>query len=342
MAKIKRLGMFDVLKVQKMLSMLSENKPPSFSKFVLLFPFNLLQNILPLKLRKLPEAFVSTENNQVNGMISIQAERGNAYKWNINQLFLDKNSYPAGRQLVDFILAKYGAMGANTFSVVVEDSHEELIDLFSKGCGFRLCSHEGLWKMNKINLKEPSVGTNIIRPFKNSDAKEVCELYNDSIYPHFRYSLSRAKAEFYDRFFQGFSSTSSFKYVLEDNNTKKIKAYAEIQTQDNVNYLLDVILYQAYEEMCSDMINFLISQILRRKKDFNLFVQSRKYITSSKKLEEYMKENEFSQVQSRMVLVKDFFKTIKQEEKIAKPAIVFSEIKGRPAFNSSADKSLLF
>ncbi len=340
MAKIKKLGIFDIVNVQKMISMLSENEPPSFTKFVALFPFSLIQNFLPIKLRKLPEAFVSTENRQINGMISVQAERGNAYKWNINQLFLDKNSYPAGRQLVDYILAKYGAMGANTFSVVVDDSHIELIDLFSKGCGFRLCSHESFWKMNEIKLKEPVEGTDIYRPFKNCDAAGVCELYNDSIYPHFRYSLSRAKAEFYDRFVQGFSSTSFFKYVLEDSNNKRIKAYIEIQTSDNLNYVLDMIVHQAYEDIYADVLNFAISQILRRKKDFNLFIKSRKYIMSSKKLEEYLKEASFAMVKTRLVLVKDFFKTIKIEEKIAKPAIIFSEIKGKPAFKTSSDKSL--
>ncbi len=340
MAKIKKLGIFDIIKVQKMISMLSENEPPSFTKFVLLFPFNMLQNILPIKLRKLPENFVSTEQKQINGMISVQAERGNSYKWNINQLFLDKNSYPAGRQLVDYILAKYGAMGANTFSVTVEDTHEELIDLFSKGCGFRLCSHESLWKMNEIILKEPAQNNDLYRPFKNSDAKSVCELYNDSIYPHFRYSLARAKSEFYDRFFQGFSSTASFKYVVDDHHSKQIKAYVDIQTSDNTNYILDVVVHQAYEDLYPDMVNFAVSQIIRRKKNFNLYIKSRKYIISSKKLEEYLKECNFSLLKNRLVLVKDFFKTIKYEEKIAKPAIIFSEIKGKPAFKASADKQL--
>ena len=71
MAKIKRLGMFDIFKVQKMLSMLSENQPPSFSKYILLFPFSIFQTILPIKLRRLSEAFVSIESKQINGMISV-------------------------------------------------------------------------------------------------------------------------------------------------------------------------------------------------------------------------------------------------------------------------------
>lgn len=340
MAKIKKFSIFDVVEVKKMISILNADELPSFINNVLLFPFHFIQNFLPIKLRFLSESFVSMENKVINGMISVQAERGNSYKWNIKQLFLDKNSYLAGRQLVDYILSKYGAMGANTFCVVVDDNHEELIDLFSKGCGFRLCSHEAIWKMNEIVFSEPSSSGDIFRPFKNSDAVEVCELYNDSIYPHFRYSLARAKAEFYDEFFQGLSKTSYFKYVVDDSKTKKIKAYIEIRTTDNFNYVLDIVLSQAYDDGFDDIVNFAVNQILRRKKEFSLFMIHRKYMMNAKKCEEYLKEKNFSMAQNHMVLVKDFFKTIRQEEKISKPAIAFTEIKGKPAFNITQDESV--
>lgn len=340
MAKIKKFNILDVVEVRKMISLLNTAEPPSLIKHFLMFPFDFIQDMLPIRLRKLPESFVSAENDIINGMVSVKAETGNPYKWNIKQLFLDKNSYSAGRQLVDYVIARYGAMGANTFCVVVDDNHEELIDLFSKGCGFRLCSHEAIWKMNEITFSEPSFDGSIFRPFKNSDALRVCEMYNDLIYPHFRYSLARAKAEFNDRFFQGFSSTTYFKYVVDDPKTKRIKAYIEIQTTDNFNYFLDLIVSQAYEESLPDIINFAVSQIVRRKKEFCLFIINRKYMVNAKKYEEYLKEKKFSMLQNNMVLVKDFFKTIRKEDKISKPAIAFSEIKGKPAFKFSHDESV--
>ncbi len=340
MAKIKKLSIFDIVEVKKMISLLSESETLGFSKYILTLPFKMIQDFLPLKLRKFSEYFVSIENHSINGMISVKAERGNSYKWNIKQLFLDKNSYLAGRQLVDYIVSKFGALGANTFCVVVDDGHDELIDLFSKGCGFRLCSHESIWKMNETVFSEPTSSENIYRPFKNSDARKVCELYNEGIYPHFRYSLTRAKAEFYDRIFQGLSSTTYFKYVVEDVNTHKTKAYIEIQTNDNSSYILDIILSNAYEDCYSDIVGFAVNQILRRRKNFDLFILNRKYMTNAKKTEDFLKEKNFSMIQNQMVLVRDFFKTIRQEEKIAKPAIAFTEIKGRPAFNFSREDSL--
>ncbi|MDD3236897.1 MAG: hypothetical protein PHV37_02220 [Candidatus Gastranaerophilales bacterium] len=339
MAKLKKLGLIDMVEIHKMMSMVASGDFPSFSELLLLSPFIFFQSFLPLKMRKLPESFVSRENKVLNGMISVQSAPGNPYKWNIKNLFLAKNSFAAGRQLVDYVLARFGAMGANTFRVTVSDSNEELLDLFSKGCGFRLCSHESLWKMNEYVISKTPTNGDFFRPFRNADAKEVCELYNDAIFPHFRYSLARVKQEFYDVFFQGLSKTSYFKYLLCDAKTKRIKGIIQFQTEDNENFFLDIVLPAPYEENYPDALNFSISQISRRKKKFNLFIQNRKYMMTSKKYEEFLKEHNFSCLQNNVVLVKDFFKTIKQEEKIIKPAIAFSEIKGKPAFDAVEEKS---
>lgn len=340
MAKIKKFSIFDIVQLQKMMSVTGTVDLSSYTNIFLLSPLTIFQNFLPISLKKLPESYVSIENNKINGMITTNAERGNPYKWNITKLFLDKNANEAGRQLVDYVIAKYGAMGANTFCAVVDESHEEILTLFSKGCGFRLCSHENLWKMKETKEPIDLKTYDTFRPFKNSDAIAVCELYNDSIFPHFRYSLAKTKSEFSDRLFQGFSSISSFKYVIDDSRTKKIKAYLDIQTCDNVNYVLDIVLTQPYEDLYEDIINFALEQISRRKKDFYLFILNRNYQTSSKKFEEHLKSKDFSLIQTQMVLVKDFFKTIRQEERASKPAVFFSEIKGKPAFNVNLSDEL--
>lgn len=340
MAKIKKFSIFDIVQLRKLMSVTSTVDLSSYTNIFLLSPLTILQNFLPINFRKLPESYVSVENNKISGMITIKAERGNPFKWNIVKLFLDKNANEAGSQLVDYVIAKYGAMGANTFCAFVDQSHEEILTLFSKGCGFRLCSHENLWKMKEA-LQPVDIKTyDTFRPFKNSDAKYVCELYNDAILPHFRYSLAKSKPEFNDRLFQGLSSVSSFKYVIDDVRTKKIKAYLEIQTTDNVNYVLDIILTQPYEDLYEDIINFALEQISRRKKDFYMFVLIRNYQGSAKKFEEHLKSKDFSLIQTQMVLVKDFFKTIRQEERVSKPAVFFSEIKGKPAFSVDVSENL--
>ena len=336
MAKIRTLAFNDIHKVKKMISMLpaaeSENFYFGLGEAYIPFPFNFLHGLLPLKFKFCNEAYVATDKGEINGMISLNAIPGNHCSWRINKLILKENAYDTGRQLVDYVVARYGAAGANTFIVRVDENQEEIIELFSKGCGFRVCSSEQLWKMKEINLRQPFFDKGFFRPFKKADAKEVTALYNELILPYFRYSLEKKKQEFYDVLFSGLSKNTYFKYVLEDNSKNPIKGYFSIQTDDNKNFILDINLIQPYIEHYPDIINFCIGQILIRKKDFNLYILNKKYQSTSSKTEEYLNTNGFECINHRIVMVKDFYKRIQEPERFAKPAIVFNDIGRKPAF----------
>ncbi len=337
MAKIRNLKIRDISKLRKMISMVSDTDDESVSfgpfgfNLLIPFPFNFINNILPIRFRSLQESFVSLEEDrQINGMIALKAQYGNPFSWNISKLFLNKNSYAAGRQLVGFATAKYGAMGANTFTVRVDCELDELMELFSKGCGFRMCSTEQLWKMEKISTAKSCLDKGFFRPFKNSDAEAVQNIYNDNIFSHFRYSLAKTKKEFHNIVFSGLSKTSYFKYVVEEGS--KIKGYFSIQTDDNKNFILDVELVQGYDECYGDVINFAISRILARKKNFSLYVINKKYQVSGAKIEDYLSKNNFKCIKSQIVMVKDYYKKIQEEQRSQKPAIVFNDISRKPAF----------
>ncbi len=336
MAKIRTLAFNDIHKVKKMISMLpaaeSENFYFGLGEAYIPFPFNFLHGLLPLKFKFCNESYVATDKGEINGMISLNAIPGNHCSWRINKLILKENAYDTGRQLVDYVVARYGAAGANTFIVRVDENQEEIIELFSKGCGFRVCSSEQLWKMKEINLRQPFFDKGFFRPFKKADAKEVTALYNELILPYFRYSLEKKKQEFYDILFSGLSKNTYFKYVLEDNSKNPIKGYFSIQTDDNKNFILDINLIQPYIEHYPDIINFCIGQILMRKKDFNLYILNKKYQSTSSKTEEYLNTNGFECINHRIVMVKDFYKRIQEPERFAKPAIVFNDIGRKPAF----------
>lgn len=333
MAKIRNLKFQDIPKLKKMISMISDRQNGEitfgFRSFIP-FPINFINNLLPLNFRKLSESYVAIDDKQIKGMISLKAQRGNPHSWNICNLFLGKNSYDAGRQLVGYATAKYGAMGANTFTVRIDEDLDELMELFSKGCGFRMCSSEHLWKMDEVKLVKSTIDKGFFRPFKNSDALEAANLHNDCIFPHFRYSLARKKQEFYDVIFAGLSSASVFKYVFEDNGA--IKGFFKVQTEDNLNFLLEVDLVQGYDDYYAEIINFAIGQILMRKKEFNFYVLNKKYQISGAKFEEYLCKNGFSGVKNRIVMVKDYYKKIQEEQRSQKPAIVFTDITRNPAF----------
>ena len=121
-----------------------------------------------------------------------------------------------------------------------------------------------------------------------------------------------------------------FKYVFEDNGA--IKGFFKVQTEDNLNFLLEVDLVQGYDDYYAEIINFAIGQILMRKKEFNFYVLNKKYQISGAKFEEYLSKNGFSGVKNRIVMVKDYYKKIQEEQRSQKPAIVFTDITRNPAF----------
>lgn len=337
MAKIRNLAFKDISKLKKMISMISNlssaDMPFGYRTYVP-FPLNFINRILPLGLKFAHDSYVAIEDGKICGFVTIKPQDKNPQSWRISKLFLDENGYDTGRQLISYIIAKYGAMGANTFSVKVDEHHEELLELFSKGCGFRACSTEQLWKMEDIKLSAPSLDKGFFRPFKNSDASTAAGIHNELIYPHFRYSLAKTPAEFENIVFNGLHKTSFFKYVIEDRSKHSVKGYFSIQTNDNENFILSVDLVSAFDDYLNDVINFAINRIMMRKKVFNLYFRNKKYQTNGAKIEKYLNNNGFKNVKTRIVLVKDYYKRIQENERYSKPAMAFSDISRKPAFKN--------
>lgn len=342
MAKIRNLALRDIPKLKKMISMISnlDSAEVGFGyKSYVPFPLNIVNRFLPLRLKFASDSYVAIDNDKLCGLVTLKAQERNHLCWRITKLFLDENGYETGHQLVHFAIAKYGAMGANTFSAKVDENHEELLELFSKGCGFRVCASEQLWKMEEFKLKtENSLDKGFFRPFKNPDSEMVSSIHNELIFPHFRYSLAKTPQEFENIVFCGLHKTFYFKYVIEDNSSHSIKGYFSIQTDDNTNFILDVDLVSAFDNYLPDVINFAISQIMMRTKNFNLYFINKKYQTNGAKIEKFLSESGFKNIKNQIVLVKDYYKRINEDNRYAKPAIAFSEITRKPAFKESLRK----
>lgn len=335
MAKIRGLALPDIPKLKKMISMISNMNSADAGfgyKSYVPFPLNLINRLLPLSCKFAPDSYIAIEDDKICGLVTLKAQEKNPQSWRITKLFLDENGYDVGRQLVSFVIARYGAMGANTFSVKVDENHEELLELFSKGCGFRVCASEQLWKMTEFKVGSSSLDKGFFRPFKDADSKAASSIHNDLIFPHFRYSLAKKPEEYENIIFSGLHKTSYFKYVIEDGSEHAIKGYFCIQTDDNENFTLDVDLVSAFDGYLEDVINFSISQIMMRRKKFNLYFLNKKYQTNGAKTEKFLSENGFKNVKNQIILVKDYYKRIAEDERYSKPAIAFSEITRKPAF----------
>lgn len=310
MTIIRRLNCFDAPKIKKMIAYLGSDD--KFSRDILNEAFYTLQAVLPLKYNFLPESYILLENNEILGLITIAVTIGNPYKINITRLVFKQNMYDIGKQLVEFVIARYGAKGAISFKVTVDQSHDELLDLFLNGCGFRQCSYENLWKLDNFQPKTENNAS--FRYFQNSDSKYVARLYNAELKNLYRPSLDRIKTEYQEPFFAGMTSFYKNRYVLEDEIKHRIIAYLSITTSDNFNFIIDMSLNDAFNLSYDEILNFGISEIKKRKSKFCAFLKHRQYTNYADEMEKYLHERNLNCIQTQCVLVKDFYKQIKQPE----------------------------
>ncbi len=314
MTRIRRLNCLDIPKISKMIEYLDNKVSIKFTKDLRNEAFTLLHSILPLKYKFLPESYVLSDGKEILGLISIVPTMGNPYKINISRLIFGNNYYDAGKQLVEFVIARYGSKGAASFCVTVDESHEELMQLFSQGCGFRHCSCESLWKIENYNFD--NVFPASFRACQNSDAKQVSRLFNSELKTLFRPSLERNKNEYKTPFFEGFTNFYKNRYVLEEPQKRRIIAYLSITTSDNTNFIIDISTNEGYNLSYDEILSFALKEISSRKSSFYAFVKQKKYTNTSEKFEDYLTSRGFNCIQTQNVLVKDFYKPVKQTENV--------------------------
>ncbi len=327
MAKIKKISYGDILHIKKLISVVCNDTVMSYRRlFFLSVPITYIQNyIYDVRLRLFPETYVVSDNfKNLKGLITVKPQYGNPYKWQIKRLFFAKNAYEEGKQLIEYIIAKFGARAVDTFYVSIDDNQSELIDLFVKGCGFRYCSSESLWAVSNLNFSLADIDESLFRPFKNSDNKQAADLFNENLITHYKYSLSKDKNEFNDTIIPGINSELIFKYVMEDKTTNNLKALIEIKTTDNKNYFLDSIIPTNQMELLPLILTFAVKKISKRNKSFKLYIKNRKYLQGGEMLENFFRDNRFELLQNNAILVRDFFKCIKEENNSFNSAIAFS------------------
>lgn len=312
MGIVRRLNCFDKHKIKEMISYLGTKD--DLSEEIMSETFTMLQSCFPLKYKFLPESFILLEEKEIQGMITIIPTYGNPYKICITRLIFKQNNYDAGKQLIEFIAAKYGAKGAISFNVLIDESNDELYDLFVIGCGFRQCSTESLWKLKSI--KPAALNQKLFRRCQKNDTKAVALLFNNEIISLYHPSLDRIKEEYQEPFFAGFYKCSKCRYVAENPQNNEITAYLSITTEDNFNFIIDILHNNGYEISYRDIINFALNEITRRKTVFYAFVKQKRYTKTSDKLEEYLKSVNADLIQTQRVLVKDFYRQIKQDKPV--------------------------
>jgi len=179
--------------------------------------------------------------------------------------------------------------------------------------------------MNVIQrVKDRNCATYIMRN-NNPEAVIISvDLFNETLITHYKYSLSKEKDEFKDNLFHGFNADTHFKYYIEDEKTGTMKAFIEIKTCDNKNYFIDAIIPPQYYDLAPMILSFAVKKIIKKNKNFKLYIKNRKYLQAGETFENYFKENRFELLQNNAILVRDFFKTVKEENKSFNSAVAFN------------------
>ena len=73
-------------------------------------------------------------------------------------------------------------------------------------------------------------------------------------------------------------------------------------------------LNDAYNLSYDEILNFALFEIKKRKSKFCAFLKHRQYTNYADEMEKYLHERELNCIQTQCVLVKDFYKQIKQQE----------------------------
>lgn len=308
MISIRRLTCFDYSKLKKLISYLCTDDNDKLVKTLMEEPIGIINGLLPLHLKFKSESYILVDGKEILGLITTNRTQGNPYKINITRLIFKENMYDIGRQLVNFVVKKYGKKGATSFAVTIDECHEELFDLFIHSCGFRQCASETLWKIEKPEPKDPNIHW---RYAQDSDADRIADLYNSELLNIYRPSLVRYAKEFKSPFFAGFTNYYKTRFVIEE--TEKILGYGSVTTSDNLNYILDITTNSGYELNYEDIINVMMCEIARKKKAFYPIIKQKKYLKNSEHFENYLKSNKYVPIQTQQILVKDFYRQVKEE-----------------------------
>ena len=328
MSKIRKLYYFDKKNAQEMISFLNNNVNDNYINHVMFNPFLPLHHLLPLKFKFLPESFVLKEGKSLKGLITIAPTKCRYKKMEIQKLFFEENSLTDEAELVQFAVSKYKAMGASSILVKVDDYLPDLLTLFVSKCGFSQISYEKLWRINKF-IDTP-FDKREFRSFRNSDAKAVTNLYNDSLLPHFRPLLGKEVREFKENLFKGLSYYSEYKYIIEHKKTKAVIGCISIQTSDNENYVIDIIQTSWVNLDINAIINYASYQIKKRKKRFGLFVKTKRYTSLGENYEKQFVQNGFECVQNQIVLTNSSARVLRETPKNIKYTVLADFLPTKP------------
>lgn len=316
MTKIRKLYYFDKKNAAEMISFL--NNHDTYINRIMFNPLIPLHHILPLRFKFLPESYVLKDKNEMKGLITVAPTSCPLKQMEIQKLLFEENCYEDAGELVQFVVSKYKALGTASIIVRIEDCFPELLKLFVSKCNFSQISYEKLWRVDQRTFTTAEFNKKMFRMFRDSDASVVANIYNEQLLPHFRPFLGKDEKDFKEKFFKGLTFFSEYKYVYSNKKSKNIQAYMSIKTSDNSNYILDIVQSSWEPIDLGVVLSFVINEIKKRNKHFNLFIKTKKYTQLGEQYERELMDNKYECVQNQIVLTNSSARIIKNTERTKK------------------------
>lgn len=291
------------------------------------FPLDIIHYLLPLKLKFLKETYAVIDNGRIYGLITLETDDCNQKKLKISQLFLEENSIEYGELLINYVVNKFLAKGAQSFYVVVDEVEDKLLKLFNDICKFRTVADEYLFKLKKTDFTYTKEQTfEFIRFSKNSESAKIAQFYNGLINSHQLPTFEINEKYFKDNIFVGLKNNVCFKYVLECEKSRKIFGYFVISTKNNKDFILEAALAPTYEIYLSDILKFAKHEISKRNSGWILHVKVKSYFMNHNTLLDVLKSYDFKYIKKSKILTKDLYKTAKSDNIVYDKRIIFNDI----------------
>jgi len=291
------------------------------------FPLDIIHYALPLKLKFLKETYAVIDNGKIYGLITLEVSDFNRKKLKISQLYLEENSTAYGELLINYVVNKFLAKGAESFYVVVDEADDKILKLFCDVCKFRVAADEYLFKLKKSDFSyQKGAGSEFIRFSKNTESKKIADFYNGLINSSQLPSFEINEKYFKDNIFVGIKNNFSFKYILECDKSKKIFGYFVISTKNNKDFVLETALTPSYEVYLGDILKFTNYEISKRNTAWTLHIKVKSYFSNHNTLLDTLEGFNFKYTKKSKILVKDLFKSVKADNPLFDKRIIFNDI----------------
>ncbi|NLF82732.1 MAG: GNAT family N-acetyltransferase [Candidatus Gastranaerophilales bacterium] len=282
----------------------------------------------------LQESYVAVENNEPLGLISLVPDGSTKTRWKINRLVLAANAYDIGKQLIDYVVNKYGGDGVEIFLTVIDENAPDAIALFKKECFFRQYSKLNIWELE--GTVSAGEAPDLLREAVPADAEKLFELDTSAIVPHLRASFTKKAEDFrFDlpkKLADTFKGYKACRYVLDNPENNTIEGLLSILTADRKHYWIDITLSLAYKQYYETLLSHAIRKIKSSIPDARMYIGTKDYHQVSGYMTEVLTEHKFRQCGSFQILVKDYWKPAKEYQENKVQSMIFSDITS-PACN---------